>query len=507
DSDVLQKAKISTGPLIEGKNHSLSFLKENFLTETSLYHENRKFNLIVGNPPYNATYTPKEWIKIKNSLENKSSLSLPKESSFFFVLKSLRLLKPDGILAFILPKPFVCSNRWKVFREICFKKYRILEIFDLLNQFSGQLQEQIVIIIQNKIPAQKYSTGIWNKEKEKLIISSKIDISLAISVDNFLIEVKESEQEVVKNIQKRSKRISWEAFRGLSSQFRSNIAGVPLIEKTTIAAGFLLPHRYTVEMINSSPLIKRIQRPKLISQRIISYQTKPKYKLTIPVIVDIEGSIITHETAINIIPPTSDIVELYSYGALLQSTFASWWFQHVVYTKMFVTSKDLDKPYINKFVIPIIGGMKNKSFRSKMQENNNPDFDYSGFLDIIQFQSKTDMFYSIGKLFQKYLFLGKQIRENLDQYFPSDLKENSKPSQEYSKIIKSLNISFVNRDMKKLTNLIEEQHVTLEENSLTKTLYLYENLEKIRNIIDEVVYLLYDLSPIEKNIVQNSRLS
>ncbi|MHA2347427.1 MAG: N-6 DNA methylase, partial [Candidatus Hodarchaeales archaeon] len=118
DSDVLQKAKISTGPLIEGKNHSLSFLKENFLTETSLYLENRKFNLIVGNPPYNATYTPKEWIKIKNSLENKSSLSLPKESSFFFVLKSLRLLKPDGILAFILPKPFVCSNRWKGFREI-----------------------------------------------------------------------------------------------------------------------------------------------------------------------------------------------------------------------------------------------------------------------------------------------------------------------------------------------------------------------------------------------------
>ena len=67
-----------------------------------------------------------------------------------FIIKSLKLLKKDGILSFVLPKSFINCLYYDKTRNYINKNYKILHIVDCNDSYIDTKQETIIIIIQNK---------------------------------------------------------------------------------------------------------------------------------------------------------------------------------------------------------------------------------------------------------------------------------------------------------------------------------------------------------------------
>ncbi len=497
DSEALSKAQSLVNRTLDDKNHTSTFHQKNFLTEFDIENKEEKYDLIISNPPHNAKYPPWEWDNILKTVSYEIPQKIPKESALYFFIKSLDLLKDGGILSFILPKPFIYSNKWKVFREICTKRVRLLEVYDIGNQFSGQLQEQVVISIQNLTPTNDFKTGIWDKIKEEFSSRSSVKSENAIRFDNFLVGITPIEQNLMEKLIKNNQVIEWEAFRGLNSKYRNKTSSIPLVEKATVTHGFLLPERNYVDKDVPNRQLERLARPKIIAQRILTYTTTPKFRFNVPILVDSIGNLITHETIINIFPPNSTIQDLYSYGAILQSKFTVWWLKHAIYTKQFVTSKDFDRPYLNKVLIPSIDGSVNHTFRnglnSLLHEGN-----LHSIISLANKESKVDQFFALGRIFKYYLMKGEEIRLLLDQILQLS-SQRTNISQH--NLMKRIDRDFRTRDDVSYIWLNTKYGLTFSDSIVSELKTKYLDLANIRNEIDILVIMLYGLTEEEERII------
>ena len=112
-----------------------------------LYENNKKFDLIIGNPPY--------YVINKNNINKKYLEFIDGRPNIFslFILKSLNLLDNNGILSFILPKNFINCLYYNKLRKYIYDNYTILNIINCdNNKYLETLQETIIFIIQNKKP-------------------------------------------------------------------------------------------------------------------------------------------------------------------------------------------------------------------------------------------------------------------------------------------------------------------------------------------------------------------
>ncbi|MHA2155262.1 MAG: N-6 DNA methylase [Candidatus Hodarchaeales archaeon] len=499
DSSALSKAKLLVNDAIKSEGCSVTFHHKNYLTESYTETVEKKYDLIISNPPHNAKYSPQEWDKIRKLYHLTIQENVPSESALYFVIKSINLLKDGGILSFILPKPFIYSNKWKLFRKICFTQVRLLEVFDLANQFSGQLQEHIVVILQKKDPSEQYKSGIWDPIKERFTSISVIKTRNAVIFDNFLVGVSPSEQELMEKLLKDHRRVEWIAFRGLNSRYRTSESSIPLIEKVTFTHGFLLPERNYVSKDVPELQLKRFLQPKIITQRIISYKTKPKFQLNLPIWVDSLGNHITHETVINIIPPSSSSNEIYAYAALFQSKLLIWWLQHAVYTKQFVTSKDLDKPYLNKVIIPCLDGDSNPDFRRKIKTLIKR-WEVQTLTELLSKESKLDQFFTIGEIFKSYLEEGSKLRELLEgMIIESNILQKS--GKNMFKSMKQLDRFFRTKNMSDSLWLTKKFGTNFNKASIKEIFDKYSKMEGFRIIIDEIVFKIYGLSQDETQLI------
>ena len=100
-NDIIYQ-KISKLNFVENTNNTIEFINKDYMT----YNNEKMYDLIIGNPPY-----------FVMSKDDVSSISNFKEYSNFydgranifilFIIHSLKKLKINGILAFILPKSFI----------------------------------------------------------------------------------------------------------------------------------------------------------------------------------------------------------------------------------------------------------------------------------------------------------------------------------------------------------------------------------------------------------------
>ena len=112
---------------------------ENYLT----YDSNSLYDLIIGNPPYfvvKKTEVDKQFLPY---FEGRPNIFI------LFIIKSLQLLKENGILSFILPKSFLNCLYYDKTRKFIHDHYSILSIVKCDDKYIDTSQETIIIIIQN----------------------------------------------------------------------------------------------------------------------------------------------------------------------------------------------------------------------------------------------------------------------------------------------------------------------------------------------------------------------
>lgn len=132
-----------------------NIIKADFLTENI---QNR-FDIIIGNPPYIEVSLS----KLRKSFEDKN-INLDSifefgsgqklNTSIIFTLKSIRLLKESGILAFVLPKTILYVHRYSSFRKYILENTTITNIIDIGSRFKGVRGEQIILVLRNEKPKQ-----------------------------------------------------------------------------------------------------------------------------------------------------------------------------------------------------------------------------------------------------------------------------------------------------------------------------------------------------------------
>lgn len=121
-------------------NNKVNIMNNDFL----LFHTIKKYNLIIGNPPY--------FVMKKKDINKKYYEYFSGRPNIFilFIIKSLELLEINGIMCFILPKSFLNCLYYNKLRNHIHNNYSILDIVSCYNDtFIETKQDTIILLIQN----------------------------------------------------------------------------------------------------------------------------------------------------------------------------------------------------------------------------------------------------------------------------------------------------------------------------------------------------------------------
>ena len=131
-------------------------------------HKNRKFDLIISNPPWGAEFQVEQLSFLK---ENYPSI-LTLESFSYFVFIGLNLLNQGGFLSYILPESILNIKFHKDIRQFILQNAKAIKIFNYNRIFSNVFTPVIRLDLQ-KIPEHNISLPIITNGDSYTINSSR----------------------------------------------------------------------------------------------------------------------------------------------------------------------------------------------------------------------------------------------------------------------------------------------------------------------------------------------
>ena len=159
----IEKNKYIYNKIQHISNEFIKILNEDFLE----FDNDISYDLIIGNPPFcviDKKIIDKNYYNYFDGRPN---------TFIIFLLKSLKLLKDNGIIAYILPKSFLNCIYYNKTRKLIIENYSILHLSLANDKYLETTQETIIFIIQNK---KGFNDDYFIKKDEIIIFNTKENI-------------------------------------------------------------------------------------------------------------------------------------------------------------------------------------------------------------------------------------------------------------------------------------------------------------------------------------------
>lgn len=125
------------------EHSNISLLHRDYL-QWDIMNE-RKFDLIIGNPPYFVVKKDQIDESFYNLIDGRPNIFV------LFLIHSLQKLKENGILAFVLPHNFTNCIYYSKIRNHIYENFAIIDIIDCMDDtFLDTKQETFIFIVQKK---------------------------------------------------------------------------------------------------------------------------------------------------------------------------------------------------------------------------------------------------------------------------------------------------------------------------------------------------------------------
>jgi len=134
------------------------------------WYTDKKYDLIIGNPPY--------FVMKKSDVDKKYCNFFDGRPNIFvmFICDSLQKLQKNGIMSFILPKNFLNCLYYNKLRTHIFDNYKIIDIVECSDDaYIETQQDTIMCIIQNKKPP-KANKKFTYKVGEYITFNTKANV-------------------------------------------------------------------------------------------------------------------------------------------------------------------------------------------------------------------------------------------------------------------------------------------------------------------------------------------
>lgn len=417
------------------------------------------FDIVIGNPPYGAKLTKEEYFNNER---------IPKKSESYFINLSFnKLLNNNGVLGFIIPKPFNYTSSYVLMRENVLDN--IETVIDCGKVWKNVKLEEIILIINKSQKYDYYNSG--TRIDETLPIDCKVNKDTYEEFKIILDGVGDKEINLGKKIKKSNH------FLGEISETKS---GSDLLKNSSSNGSFNFIGGAEIQREGIVGIKGKIDKKYIKDNDYIKDNS-----ILVQDIISMTGK---HIKLTACIPNTKDVVicntinqitidENYNvpfFWALINSNLINWYYHKFIYSNA-IRTMHFNNPVISKLPLPY--------------------FDDEKLINKIYNKSE--------KLYDNY-----QKLWSMKQKMFNCLKDNS--VKEISKSIRN----FEDRKFKQFIKLKPMKTVDIDSidnfedffnNAKNECLTFIENeIRPLENELNDLIYQLYNLTEEEIEIIENN---
>ena len=418
------------------------------------------FDIIIGNPPHGASFSETE----KNYIDENYELKKHYESCKLFFEVATKIVAEKNIISYVIPKSFTYNSSWEDSRKYIFDKSKVKYCIDLGVAFKNVKHEQVFLQFSFGEIEEEYSyKGGFLKDKEYELNEIPIDLSKKYGI--VFADFNESDirigYKLYDNNYPKFDNL-FDVFRGFGSSYQDE-NGRPAFSGKEINRYYY--YKPTKKILPTQNKLKRMEKNKVVTQRIIGHITNPIDQIYIKATVA-DNSILNVETVTNIVSKEDNISNFFIAG-LLNSKFLGWYIYRFIYNKS-IRNMDFDYYYVKKVILPYDFAESNTQILLKDKTEKNIDFMKKINSNRYSFLEYLKLEFSLNNLSQKII-----------NYFlyPDELK-----------------IEMRNKGVRFTPKKIQELELELEK-SLKIINELLTELNENINLINEEIFNIYDLEP------------
>ncbi|MED4554076.1 N-6 DNA methylase [Lysinibacillus capsici] len=340
------------------------FLWERDFSE--IFDFNQGFDIVIGNPPYGAKLSKDDKKTISKWMIDTNNMNT---AALFIDFSKNHLLRKDGVLAFIVPKSLLYSEKWFSLVETLSKK--TVNLIDVEKAFEKVKLEQVVFLYNSgqknrkNYIAQKF---LNNEIKNTTIIETK----LIEKFNAWICDVTDKDLEIAKNLNSKiiplSKISTTKRGVGIQKLLQEN-GDIPVIGGRNIDRFTQLGIRGYVsvnDFANNSSKLDFMKNVKIMSQDLIGHIQNPVPHIKIKSCIDRTGMVLNLDTVQNTIIHDKNFTEEYIVS-LLNSEFINWYTYKFIYCSA-IRTMHFDNNYIGKIKIPSISIREQQPFVQYVKE-------------------------------------------------------------------------------------------------------------------------------------------